>query len=58
MLCLFVLGVSFIMHVRGVDFPWVWKILIMRRIVKKEQREKGKKIKKEKKYAVLLKIAF
>ena len=46
------------MHVRGVDVPWALKILIMRRIVKKEQKEKGEKVKRRKKYALILKIAF
>ena len=36
------------MHVRGVDVPWALKILIMRRIVKKEQKEKGEKVKRRK----------
>ena len=54
MLCPFILGVSLIIHVSGVDVPWALKILIMRRIMKEEQ--KGKKMKMRKK-KVILKVA-
>ena len=52
-----ILGVSFIIHVSGVDVPWAWKFLIMRRIVKKEQKGKREN-KKEKKDAFILKVAI
>ena len=43
--CFFILGVSPIIHVSGVD-------------VKKEQKGKKKESKKEEKHAVLLKVAY